>query len=181
MSPDIREAFAALLPRFFIELISLSVCIAIGALCYETVTFSSASDVLGMLQTVSAAVFTIVGLWLGFIYPNAITSIVNDDASYIANTKDAERVEGLVYIIILSAIVMITTLFVFLIKALIHDTTFYKTYYAFIKGGVVALLIYLCWIQSRCVFQVIRNNFKFVSNLHTKLGDARHTHNGGQR
>jgi len=180
MKQEIKDAFRDLIPLITIEMAALVASLILGFITHIGISFDSIKDVLGMLQTISAAVFTIIGLWLGFIYPNAITSIVNDDVSYIASTKDAERVESLVYVIIVSAIVMLSTLFIYVIKALLGNSEFYVEIRDIVKPIGVASVVYLCWIQFRCVWYVILNNFRFISNLHTKLTDAKHKHNGGQ-
>ncbi|EIY0596927.1 hypothetical protein MMC38_004312, partial [Salmonella enterica] len=59
------------------------------------VIFNDIKDIISTLQNISASIFTIVGLWVGFLYPNAIAGIVNDNIDYIKNTKDAPRIEKL--------------------------------------------------------------------------------------
>ena len=180
MKREIKDAFKDLCPLFAVEGIALVSSLILSLLAYKGIHFDAIKDVLSMLQTISAAVFTIIGLWLGFIYPNAITSIVNDDISYISSTKDAERVESLVYIIIISAVVMLSTLLIYLFKALAGNSELYLEFNNIVKPLCISAVIYLCWLQFRCVLNVILNNFKFISNLHSKLTDAKHKHNGGQ-
>ena len=49
---------------------------------------------------------------------------MNDDINYIKNTKDAPRIEKLIYVVIVSAIVMVFILCFYLLKAMIPNIDF---------------------------------------------------------
>ncbi|USV00409.1 hypothetical protein KFQ06_20670 [Serratia entomophila] len=160
------------------NIIMFAICCAIPIASYKAFTYNDAKDVFGVLINISAAIFTIVGLWVGFLYPTAMSSIVNDDISYIKNEKDSPRVEKLVYIIIISASIMIGILFLFLMRAILHTLSFYKEHvYVFRYIGMV-YIYFLAWLQVRCVLSLIATNLHFVNQLHGRLNKARMEHDG---
>jgi hypothetical protein len=176
MKYETKTALKELLKSLIVQGVVIILCLALSWFIYERVQFSALKDVLATLQTLAAIVFAIVGLWVGSLYPNAIMSIVNDDISYISNTKDAQRIEKLVYIIIISACVMLGTLLIYLSKFVITSLPFYGSIIDIAKFSVISFTLYLCWLQATCVLNVIFSNFNFISNLHSKLNKAKLEH-----
>ncbi|WP_370279526.1 hypothetical protein [Pontibacterium sp.] len=176
MNTELSNAIEEILPTVMLEVFVLLVIIVVCSLSAGDVQFDDIKNVIGSLQAISAAIFTIVGLWVGFLYPNAIASIAKDDVSYIANTGDANRIENLVVVISVSALVMLSTLFVYLLRVLLPVMPFYESISGAVKIGGVSVVIYLCWMQARCVWYVIKSNLRFVSNLHHKLSAAKLEH-----
>ena len=149
-------------------------CAVFFALDY--IKYNDIKDVVSTLQNLSAAIFTIVGLWVGFLYPNAIQSIVSDNVDYIKNSKDAPRIEKLIYVIITSALVMLSTLFFYVVKSFLGGTPIYKDNMVIIKFGGLGFLSFMCWLQTKCVFSLIISNLNFVNNLHTRINNSKIKH-----
>lgn len=89
------------------------------------------------------------------LYPNAIASIVNDDINYIKNTKDAPRIEKLIYVVIVSAIVMVFILCFYLLKAMIPNIDFFKPYKEVIKIIGAGFIYFMSWLQIKCVLVLL--------------------------
>lgn len=159
-----------------LNIIMFAVCVSLSLLIYKKVIFNDIKDILFTLLYISAAIFTIVGLWVGFLYPNAINSIVRDDISYIKNQKDAPRIEKLVYVIITSALVMLGTLFIFLSKLIIPYLEWHQGNEFFPKIFCLTLLLFMSWMQAKCVFSIILSNLHFVNSLHGKLNKSKLEH-----
>lgn len=140
------------------------------------VIFNDIKDIISTLQNISASIFTIVGLWVGFLYPNAIAGIVNDNIDYIKNTKDAPRIEKLIYVIIISALVMMTTLLFYISKAILGNTPFYDSYRYIIKFIALTVILYMSWLQIKCIFSLILSNINFANNLHARINRAKIEH-----
>lgn len=68
-----------------------------------------------------------------FLYPNAIQGIVSDNVDYIKNTKDVPRIEKLIHVIIVSALVMLGTLVFYIFKALLGNASLYVEHQSVIK------------------------------------------------
>ncbi|CAI1913123.1 hypothetical protein ACJ8J6_19330 [Serratia sp. CY47279] len=143
---------------------------------YKKIVFNDIKDIIGTLQNISAAIFTIVGLWVGFLYPNAIAGIVNDNVDYIKNTKDAPRIEKLIYVIIISALVMMTTLIFYITKAFLGQTELYQCYKNIIKFIALTIITYMSWMQIKCILSVILSNINFANNLHARINKAKIEH-----
>lgn len=170
------KLFKEVLTHQRINILMLFVCFIIPAASYKEFTYNDVKDIFGVLISISAAIFTIVGLWVGFLYPTAMSSIVNDDISYIKNEKDSPRVEKLVYIIIISASIMIGILLLFLIRALFHNLPLYKSHVYIFRYVGMAYIYFLAWMQVRCVLSLIATNLHFVNQLHGRLNKARMEH-----
>ncbi len=176
MSPQTSKDLKALIMQWKWNLLIL-VLIAIASYWLkDNVGYDDIKDILGVLQNISAAIFTIVGLWIGFLYPNAIASIVNDDIDYIKNTKDAPRIEKLIYVVITSAVVMLSILFVYLFKSISSGISSAVVSSDFIKVTGITFVYFMCWLQVKCVFSVILSNVSFANNLHSRIANAKFSH-----
>lgn len=159
-----------------INIIVAFLSIVIGCCSLKSFTYNDAKDILGVLINISASIFTIVGLWVGFLYPNAMSSIVKDDISYIRNEQDSPRIEKLIYVIITSALVMAGILIFFLVKVIVFSMPFYKEIQNFVKVMGIAFILFMSWMQVKCVLSLILSNLHFVNHLHGRLTKARLKH-----
>ncbi|WP_272664515.1 hypothetical protein [Providencia sp. PROV174] len=176
MSPKIRKALSNLINGAKWDVIALVIIAILIYFLKDSLRFRDIKDVVGTLQNISAAIFTIVGLWVGFLYPNAIQGIVSDNIDYIKNTKDVPRIERLIYVIIVSALVMLGTLVFYIVKALIGNLNIYNEFKWFIKYIALVFVFSLCWLQSRCIFSVIISNFRFANNLYSRINESKLKH-----
>lgn len=176
MSPQISKDLKALIVQWKWNLLILLLIALASYWLKDNVNYNDIKDILSVLQNISAAIFTIVGLWIGFLYPNAIASIVNDDIDYIKNTKDAPRIEKLIYVVITSAVVMLSILFVYLFKSVGSGLSSSIVHADFIKMVGITFVYFMCWLQIKCVFSVILSNISFANNLHTRIVSAKFSH-----
>lgn len=134
---------------------------------FEYVSHSDISSVMSVLQNISAAIFTIAGIWIAYIYPEAITSFTNPSkVSLLKGTENTRRIESLVIIIFTSASVLVCTLFYSLLYALYSRHPFFVEYRCEVRFLNVWLLVFLCVNQARAMLSVMVNNIKFVERLH---------------
>lgn len=159
-----------------INMVILLIIIFLVYITYKKVVINDVKDIISTLQSISAAIFTIVGLWVGFLYPNAIAGVVNDNVDYIKNTKDAPRVEKLIYVIIISAIVMMSTLLFYMSKLLLVNTSFYAMNKDAVKFLALTLIFFMCWLQIKCILSLILSNINFANNLHARINRAKLEH-----
>ncbi|MBK0544640.1 hypothetical protein GZ027_01085 [Klebsiella pneumoniae] len=176
MSPQISKDLKSLIVQWKWNLLILFLIALASYWLKDKVSYNDIKDILGVLQNISAAIFTIVGLWIGFLYPNAIASIVNDDVDYIKNTKDAPRIEKLIYVVITSAVVMLSVLFVYLFKSIWSGLSSSIVHTDFVKMIGVTFVYFMCWLQVKCVFSVILSNVSFANNLHSRIVSAKFSH-----
>ena len=156
-----------------INFIAFVLCCLISYFSFKSFSYNDAKDILGVLINISASIFTIVGLWVGFLYPNAMNSIVKDDVSYIKNEHDSPRIEKLVYTIITSALVMAGILVFFLFKSMIHPLTVYNDHKELFKVVGIFFIYFISWMQLKCVMSLILSNLHFVNHLHGRLAKAK--------
>ncbi|WP_042860517.1 hypothetical protein [Dickeya sp. NCPPB 3274] len=176
MKPKIKKAWMELIKGVRWDFLGLILIFLMVFFFKDSLKFNEVKDVIGTLQNISAAIFTIVGLWVGFLYPNAIQGIVSDNVDYIKNTKDVPRIERLIYVIIFSALVMLGTLMFYIVKSLIGYSSFYIEHKDSIKFSGLVFVYFLCWLQSRCIFSVIISNFRFANNLYSRINESKLKH-----
>lgn len=72
--------------------------------------------------------FTIMGIWLAFLYPNALQRIVNpktiETVDFTEQLEDTRRLEAIVGSVLKSSFVMITLLVVYLVKLVFSKVIF---------------------------------------------------------
>lgn len=126
------------------------------------------SDVISNLIDLSAIFLAIVGMWVAYSYPAAITKITNDndDLSLITSYHSAKRLEALIMNILVASIVLISCLLLnsFIIPV-IKSSSFFKDHFALIKQLGYCGIWFLCLVQIIMILQIIRANLSFLDDL----------------
>lgn len=113
-----------------------------------------------------------MGIWLAFLYPNALQRIVNpktiETVDFTEQLEDTRRLEAIVGSVLKSSFVMITLLVVYLVKLV-----FFKSHLLFReprsnKNTSLALIIAISYMQIEAVVSVILANVMFINDLHNK-------------
>ncbi|WP_219118329.1 hypothetical protein [Janthinobacterium sp. UMAB-56] len=129
-------------------------------------------DCLALLSSISGMVFVIMGIWIAFLYPNAMSRIINSEKliakDFSESKSDAKRLEGIVGAIISSIIVMIGGLFFTLLKIVIQALPFYLDYRIQFKSFALSFLFVLVLMQLESVMNVVISNVMFINDLHFK-------------
>ena len=125
-----------------------------------------------LLVSVSGMVFTIMGIWLAFLYPNALQRIVNpktiETVDFTEQLEDTRRLEAIVGSVLKSSFVMITLLVVYLVKLVFFKSHLYLESQEVIKNTSLALIIAMSYMQIEAVVSVILANVMFINDLHNK-------------
>lgn len=135
------------------------------------VSYTDIKDYGGALLNVSGCVFTIMGIWVAYLYPDALIRITSDNVSsadFSEAQENSARLKTMVGSIIISALVAMAIIYVFLGKTLISNTNFYQTHRLDIKYLAITTIIYATLLQTLSVFYVIRSNFLFLIEFHEK-------------
>ncbi|WP_139292521.1 hypothetical protein [Xenorhabdus thuongxuanensis] len=136
------------------------------------VRYSNVTDAISVLQNISAVVFAIGGVWIGYLYPNAIAGLMKSEkVDFFASENDAKRVEGMVFIIIVSALVLVGITLFYLMVILLKGSEFYRENYLSIKLLGLSFVLYLIFTQILCIFLVILKNISFINRLHKFLNE----------
>lgn len=160
------------MPKIFAMAIAST---AIGILCYFfelNITYSDYKDYCTILLAVSGMVFTIMGIWIAFVYPNAIKRLQDPEkikiADFTRTLQDTRRLESIVGSVLESASVASGITFVFLAKLLFSGTMLYKGHHLIFESTGIAFIIFLTLIQSSAVIGVIWSNYLFIDDLHVR-------------
>jgi hypothetical protein len=134
--------------------------------------YSDYKDYLGLITGISGMVFTIMGIWIAFLYPNAMSRIISPGKliakDFSESKSDAKRLESIVGAVIASAIVMMFVLLITLLKIFIQMTPIYMAYKQEIKSIALAIAIFVTFIQLEAVINVVISNVMFINDLHFK-------------
>ncbi|CAI1137615.1 hypothetical protein [Serratia proteamaculans] len=155
-----------------IQVVIVSITTVIGYFIKDIIKYSSITEILSGLQNASAMVFAIAGIWLAYLYPNAIAGLIkNEKVDFFASRNDAKRVESMVFIIVASALVLIGVISFYVVNAIFKGSDFYLNNKYWLKSMGVGYVLYLYVIQVFCVLMVVFRNISFVSRLHAIIND----------
>ncbi|MBB1615889.1 hypothetical protein A9978_25890 [Pseudomonas sp. UMC65] len=135
-------------------------------------SYSDFKDYCNTLLSISGMVFTIMGIWIAFVYPNAIKRLQDPDkikiADFTATMQDTRRLESIVGSIMESGAVAISITLIYLGKLLITGLPAYLEYRDAVRAASVAVIMFLTFVQCSAVFSVIYANYLFIDDLHTR-------------
>lgn len=124
------------------------------------------------LLLVSSMIFTIMGIWIALIYPNALHRILNptvvETADFSAELEDTKRLEGLVASVLRSALVAMLIVLIFLVKPFLVNISFFIHFYHELMIVLASVAVCLSILQLESIFHVAVSNFRFISELHSK-------------
>ncbi|WP_439824076.1 hypothetical protein [Aeromonas caviae] len=134
---------------YFIQASLLLMSFIMSWLSSGKISSSDLTSLLSTLQNISAAVFTIAGIWIAYIYPEAISSFTNPDKiALIKGTESTEQVKSLVFTVITSASVLTCTLLFGVLSLLYKNSDLVIEN----KGGGCA------HINNICCLSIIKSN-----------------------
>lgn len=178
---------------FHIGLLILIIWISVSF--RDTLRFSDLTPLISILQNTSAMIFTIMGIWIAYLYPEAIVKIINsskdevsipnndtvkpfplkkefDKKSYI---KNESRIKIIVGIVALSASVMICLIIITLAYPLVINSWIYQTTPSVIRGLGLFVIVTLTYAQIFAIYIVIASNINFLRDI-TKLKNEMQLH-----
>lgn len=129
-------------------------------------------DYLTLVSGVSGMVFTIMGIWIAFLYPNAMSRIVSPDKliakDFSESQSESRRLENIVAAVMISAIVMVFALIITLAKTVLVLTPIYIEYKLQFKSIALSAIVFITLAQLESVFSVVISNVMFINDLHFK-------------
>lgn len=128
------------------------------------------------LMVVSGMVFTLMGIWIAFLYPNSLEKIKNPSKVEIADFSDSshdlKRLNYIVGSILKSLFIMCSILIIYASIALFKNTSIYNYNYLIFKKLAVFSLMIMLILQIECIFSVAKSNIDFLNDIHTKKSKA---------
>lgn len=154
---------------FIIAHIAICAAFVFISLLYSgDITYSDVEPIVSILQNSSAMVFTIMGIWIAYLYPNAVLRIIDSDVDSIFPSGDEKRVKLLVGIVALSAFIMAALLIGTAIKPFLIKSHLYKEFSSFFNGAGLFALFCLIYAQIFCIYIVFISNINFLTDLKNK-------------
>ena len=136
------------------------------------IAFKDVEALISILQNTSAMIFTIMGIWIAYVYPNAVLRIVQPSkVTAVYSEEDTERVKLLVGVVILSAIILALLVLGIATKSFIVKTDAFTLHTNIFTGIGVWGLLALTYAQLFCIYIVIASSVNFIfdlKNLKTK-------------
>ncbi len=121
---------------------------------------SSVNSILNMLVAVAAAIFTIMSIWIAFLYPNVLKTLKGENllnADFSGGGADTARLKEIIAVIIQSAMVMILSIASLLRVAVLE----YSMIVEFIQFSV----LFSGMLQITILISTININVGFVTVL----------------
>jgi hypothetical protein len=162
-----------MLIKIILQMVYITIAAVISFYTFKGITYDSLKDIFTVLLAISAAVFTLAGLWIGYLYPEALSAYTDpDDDSLKEGTERTLRIERLVLTVFTSAFVMVTSLVLILSKTLISQFPFYLSNIDIFKITALTTCLYLSLIQIKAILAIMITNIKFINDIHRKKNDA---------
>lgn len=162
------SVFEFLKSRVVVHAIYVFIAFLIGWFLSDTIKMADLNPVISTLQNLSAAVFTLAGIWIAYSYPQAISAYTSPGTVKVIPTDETKRIENLVLIVLTSAFVISSLLVFNFIYLLVSKTGFYAIYSIYFKTAGVASVCYLSFLQLKAILVVMFTNISFVNELHGK-------------
>lgn len=127
-----------------------------------------------VLLSVSSMVFTVMGLWIAFLYPNALRRIVDSNietADFSETLNETRRLEGLVGTVLRSAFVVIVVVLILFLLLVVETSTFYEQHHVRTTQFIVLLTGLMTLLQIESIGSVLLSNVMFLHDLHSKRED----------
>ena len=156
-------------PSILLHTLYLAVGYGVSFVSYSYVDISLFDPVLGTLQNISAAVFTLSGIWIAYSYPTAIAAFTEpDDVSILRGTENYNRIKTLVLTIFASAFVLVFVLIINIVKPIVFSLPIFTQHLSELKMCFIILVVYLTLIQLKAILNIMVNNFNFVFTIAAK-------------
>ncbi len=155
--------------------IAVYIALAIGLSClayffcvdYSYDDFKEYSNV---LLNASGMVFTLMGIWIAFLYPNALSRIVNPETirtvDFSESLEETKRLEAIVGSVLKSAIIVLSIMLIYLLKVLLYKQSIYSDNIPLFKSVAVSLVTVLSLLQIEAIWHVMFSNIMFINDLH---------------
>ncbi|WP_421859803.1 hypothetical protein [Marinobacter salarius] len=154
--------------RVILHSVYLGLSFCAGYIVYGSVSLVELRVVIGTLQNVSAAVFTLSGIWIAYSYPQAIAAYTSPSSVKVLPNDETKRIENLVLIVLTSALVISSILIFNMLYLVISESDIYKNNRLWFKLCGASFVIYLAFLQLKAISVVMVTNISFVNELHHK-------------
>ena len=140
-----------------------------------TYTLSDLKNYTDALLASAGMVFTIMGIWIAFLYPNALKRIVDQEtikvADFTETLSETKRLESIVASVLKSSLTIIFVLSLYLLKVILSHLPLYIDHSTLFKATALAGITLMSVIQVESIISVVLANIMFINDLHRKRED----------
>ncbi|QIY07827.1 hypothetical protein FOC33_02085 [Plesiomonas shigelloides] len=142
--------------------------LVLGYHLVDNISLADVKPIMGTLQNIAAAVFTLAGIWIAYSYPQAIAAYTSPNSVKVIPTDETKRIENLVLIVLTSAFVISSLLLINIFYLLIYKSISDLDNLHILKMLGISSVFYLAFLQLKAIFIVMITNVAFVNELHHK-------------
>lgn len=122
------------------------------------------------LMVISGMVFTIMGIWIAFLYPNALQKIKDpisiEIIDFTYGKEDTKRLEFIVGAVLKSLLIMAIVLIIYATIPIVISTEIYKTHVFEFKYLATFTSFLMLILQLECICNVVISNLLFLKDIH---------------
>jgi len=135
--------------------------------------YDSINNFLTNMLVVSTMVFTLMGIWVAYLYPDALDKI-RDQESKIINVDFSEakarlkRLEFIVASILKSSFVVIIVMAIFILKVILDSIHNSHEFIPIIQRLILPVIGLISVMQFEAIINVMKANILFINELHSR-------------
>lgn len=126
----------------------------------------SISNILSLLVAIAGAIFTIMSIWVAFLYPNVLKTLKGENlinVDFSAGGEDTLRLKQIISVIVQSATTMIVAVIILILLAIKTDFSF--SIQIWIASCIQFVLSFISGLQICALISTIRINLSFMDVL----------------
>ncbi|WP_456025983.1 hypothetical protein [Pseudomonas capeferrum] len=126
----------------------------------------SISNILGLLVAIAGAIFTIMSIWVAFLYPNVLKTLKGENlvnVDFSAGGEDTARLKEIISVIVQSASTMIAAVVLLILVSTINE--FGLGVRLWVVGIIQFVLLFVSGLQICALISTIRINLSFMDLL----------------
>lgn len=159
--------------RILLHCVIAITCVLIFILSDVQLNVDKASKMLNSLQNVTAAIFTLTGIWLAISYPEAIKTYINPKkVSLMKGSIRTQRIEKIVLTILGAAYALSLTILLQWSETVLSGfslSPYINKIFILVYGS---LLAYITIVVLRGLWSIMYVNFQITNELHDKKDEA---------
>ncbi|MBI6748184.1 hypothetical protein [Pseudomonas syringae] len=126
----------------------------------------SIPNILSLLVAIAGAIFTIMSIWVAFLYPNVLKTLKGENLvniDFSAGGEDTLRLKQIISVIVQSATTMIVSIILLVFLSIKSDFSFATQ--EWLATCVQFLLAFVSGLQIFALISTIRINLSFMDAL----------------
>lgn len=140
----------------------------------DVVRLADVNELLSSMVDISSALFAAVGIWVAYLYPEAISVLTSrENVTLLKGIDHTRKVEKLVVNMLVSASVLLTVLFFKVSYLLLHNVPLVVEYRYQLKSLAIFLIVMICLCQIYSLISLMLVNISFIDRLHSVKGERK--------